>query len=153
MKLVYATLIFCFFFSCNQNIKTKMADGQDINTAEYLKTKQIISKNVKGRIEFRIVSNPFEWSKNDRMLLYINNQVAFVGDFKLDGTLYIDKIKDNELVHCKLEIIRDNKLYIFENKSNFNWNNEYKFIYIGLFPENPTTDNVYFFPQINQVIQ
>jgi hypothetical protein len=129
-----------------------MDNSQEINTEEYLKGKHFLPTNDKSKLYFRIVSNPYKWTENETMILYVNNKVAFVGKFKIADTLYVGTLKENELVHCKLEILKSNRLLIFENKSNFNWGNEYKYLYIGIFPENPTTENIHFFPQKNQVI-
>ena len=149
MKQLLAFFLTTIIFnSCNKN----MSNGQTIIIKDYLYNKKYIEKNDNNKIEFRIVSNPYQWDEKDTLIIYINNKISYVGNFKLGGFLYTEPIY-NELIHCKLEIIRSNKLYIFEDKSNFNWKNKFKYIYVGIFSDNSTSENVHFFPQEDQIIQ
>lgn len=138
--------------SCTQKNNTNVK-GEEINAEDYLKSKDISNNGNYEKISFRIVSNPYSWDENSHLILYLNNHTIYSGMFSLSGNLKIQKLEPNQSVHFRMEVINNNQLFRYENKSVFNWDNEYKYIYIGLFPDNPSTDNIHFFPQKAEVIQ
>ena len=100
----------------------------------------------------QVLNNPFEFSTQSKMIFYINGTPLYKDIFKIQFPVTIN-LNDKELVHCRIEIIEGDCLYVFEDKSVFNWDVNFKFIYAAFFPDNSTTDNIHFFPQQQLVVQ
>ena len=145
MRYPIILIISFLFYSCNEN-KFYKPQGFEINELEYLKKHKVNSLQ-NCELDFTLVSNPVNWDKTNFMLIYLNGQVVFSDQFTSCGKIKFNRLKESEIVHLKLEIIKSNKLYILEPKDIFSWKQEYKKLYICLFPFNPSTENIYFFSQ------
>lgn len=152
MRIFILFSFFVLLISCTQN-KERNLKGEEIDTEAYLRTKSITTKETHQGVDFRIIVNPYDWDSNAHLILYLNNTIVYSSRFERSGKLQISDLKPNQLVHFKMEIVKHNELFRFENKSVFNWDNNYKYIYIAFFPEKPTTENIYFFPQQSEIIQ
>lgn len=150
MKIVIGVIYVVILFSCSQGDKTEMK-GQIIKADEYLFSATVNDQD--NELFFRIVSNPYKWDERAHLIFYLNNEVVYSGVYQNSGVLQTAAINSGKLVHFRMEIVKDNMLYVFEDKSNFNWDDGYKYIYVGIFPGNPSTDNIHFFPQKAEVIQ
>ena len=119
---------------------------------------QVIKGDEKITVAF--INNPAELSGNDRVMLYFNDDLIFYGYFDESFTASVPEgINDREIVHFNLKIARIDSskkkvtYYSIQNKSICYWNNKYKYLYIGFFPNNDETNRIIFFPQEYTVIQ
>ena len=53
------------------------------------------------------------------MILYVGGKVAFAGNFSNTPVSGLSQMQENELTHCRIEIIENSRLYKFENKDVF----------------------------------
>ncbi|MFW5983537.1 MAG: hypothetical protein ACOCQ4_03465 [bacterium] len=119
---------------------------------------QVIMSDEKITVAF--INNPAVLSKNDRVMLYFNDDLIFYGYFDGSFTASIPEgVSDREIVHFNLKIARIDSskkqvtYYSIQNKSVCYWNNKFKYLYIGFFPNNDETNRINFFPQEHTVIQ
>jgi hypothetical protein len=138
----YIVIIF-LVLSCNKEVNNII--GLKVDVAEHSKNSRVLNNDIS--LSYRIVNNPYQWSNDALLLIYLDGEVCFKGDYSQSGILHCKKFTDNQPIHCTIEILSGGRLYIFEDKSVFNWDSTYKFLYIGFFPDNPSTDNIHFFPQ------
>jgi hypothetical protein len=87
------------------------------------------------------------------MVIYVADQVAFAGDYARSGTLQFDVEREEQLVHCRIEVIIEDRLFSLEDKSVFPWRSDFEYLYIALFPDNQSTEQIHFFPQRSAVLQ
>lgn len=149
MRSILITIGIALLISCNEENEMGVS-GEPINTKEYLGKLKTHSNS--ADLLYRIVSNPYQWDEKVHLVLYLNDRVAYTGGYKEAGVLKTERIEADGVVHMRMEIIKENTLYVFENKSIFLWDEGYKYVYIGIFPDNPSTDNIHFFPQKTDII-
>ena len=151
MRIFTLFLLFFLFFSCDQDGRRTL-NGEAINTEEHLRNNRIVAREGYKNIDFIMVADPYEWDSSMHLIIYLNDNVVYSGKFERSGKLQIIEPQPAQLSHFRMEVIKRQELFRFEN-STFNWDSSYKHIYIALFPDNPTTDNIYFFPQRSPVVQ
>lgn len=148
MKILWIAFM-PLFLACYQSKKDTIK-GHPVKKDQYLASHQVANKD--RELQFFLVNNPLKWNEDVHMILYLNYQVVYSDKFKSNGIIQMAPIKADELAHFKLEVIVKDKLFIYEDKSNFKWDDEYRYIYIGFFPDNPSTDFIHFFPQKSLII-
>ncbi len=127
----------------------------NVNSAEYLKkikSQFAIDTTVKD-MSLIAVNNPFNFNKQDIFTIYCNHDIIYTGEFSEGIKLSKSILLKAKIVHFRIEMLRKNDLFIFEDKSIIYLDSSYNFIYYGFFPSNPSTDRIHFFPQKNPVIQ
>ena len=121
----------------------------EISYIENLKVDSVANANT---LKVQLVNNPYDFSVQTKMIFYINGIPYYHGAFKTHFPVTIG-LNNKVLTHCRIEIIESGCLYVFEDKSVFNWDDTFKVIYAAFFPDNSTTDNIHFFPHQQLVIQ
>ena len=104
-------------------------------------------------IQLIIVNNTYSFDKEVLLSIYFNHTIIYHGQYSQGIDLNVPKIRQNNLAHFSIEVVKDNKLIRFSDKSVFDWDINYKCVYLAFFPTNQNTDQVHFFPQTEYVIQ
>ena len=152
-KLI-ATITLLTIFSCNDITKTfkiPIEKEVEIVDSNYLLNKTV-NKVAKDTLVYHFSNNPYGWTKNDDVILYINDSITFIGKYGtcLKGLYNKDGIP--EKVNFRLFVVKNQKLYIYQNKYLINWEEHFAHVYICLFPENQNTERIFFFPQAEPLL-
>jgi hypothetical protein len=147
---ISTVLIFCFN-SCQVDKKET-----SFNLNEYVnKIKQDLALSVveDSTIQLIMANNPYNFDKDVLLSVYFNHTIIYHGQYCQSIDLKVPKIRQNNLAHFSIEVVKDNELIRFSDKSVFDWDINYKCVYLAFFPTNQDTDQAHFFPQMEYVIQ
>jgi hypothetical protein len=129
-------------------------DKTKVSSLTELQLKLISSE---AKISVIFVNNPHCFGDAHKIALYANNKLIYLGGYakQFKASLW-DENKENKPVHFSIELIEpgaEKPSYSIQDKSVILWDDDYKYLYIGFFPNNNDPDKIHFFPQKNEVIQ
>ncbi|MEW8508380.1 MAG: hypothetical protein AB2598_16925 [Candidatus Thiodiazotropha sp.] len=152
---VYLVIILVLLvFLIRQHLKPNVRlYGERIDAAAYLDGKAVPALDIPAELEFRFVHASSPFTSDATLLMIVNGHLAYRGDWQPVGLLRFPRPKDYDLIHCRLEVVDQNLLYIFDHKNVFYWQENFHFLYVVLWPDATGTDLVLFFPQEHEVIQ
>jgi hypothetical protein len=149
LKFFVLLSIVFLVIGCNNN--EDVGVWYDIDSSNYIKSKKV--ENSECELIFSFFSNPYQWNEQDHMILYLDHKVVYSGKFKMYGILGTKIIKEYSSARFILEIIRNDRLYDFQNKNIVYLDPKISHVYIGLFPDNTSDERIHFIPQHTSLIQ
>ena len=106
------------------------------------------------KIAFVLVNNPYCFTEEDRMAIFMDDACVFSGQFWRDGVLEIPgELLERGESHVVLYFIRGDTVYEYSNKSLTPLGPEDKYLYVCFFDSDDFSRRVYFFPTRENCIQ
>ena len=149
-KKIFIVVIAIFLISCNRSEKEEhfnYVSNNFIESTEFFFGLKWYKKGHLDSMRFSIYTNPYNWQKK-KMILTVNDQVAFYDYYVEDGTIKFN-MEENNTIEIRLFIIENDKIICFEEKESYLWNSSYKILIIGIYPNFDGNDPIHFSPRKN----
>ncbi len=159
IKLLIFTL---YLFCCCADRKTEYTFDlgtteevfEDINSylTKYNTCNNVINQNTPSTYLI-FTNNPYSINENYGLCLFANNKCVYKGNFKKVIPINLGDFVPNKRLHLFFEILTPSNsneltyLHRFSTKNTIVWESNFEFIYTCFFPTNDNDDEIYFFPQ------
>jgi hypothetical protein len=109
---------------------------------------------VGSSIRFVVVNNPYCFTEEDRIAIYMDDACVFFGSFSRNGLLAVpEEVLSRGQTHVRFLLLRGDSVYGYQNKSFTPLDSEDKYLYVCFFESEDHTRRVYFFPARKSCIQ
>ena len=159
MRVKWMIFLVVSVLSCNssQNDLVYTLDGSNVERSQYeSRAMQEFESYSKGdqTIEFIRVNNPYLMSDSSLLVIYCEEYTVYSGLFESSVEFLMpSEINSDDLVHFRIAVVEDDRLYSLQNKSVILWDTVYTHLYCVFTPDNGNTEQIQFFPQFDEVIQ